>query len=348
MHVFIAGAGPVGLSAAIALIGRGHRVTIADRDPGITDESRAVAVNHNSLTLLAPSGAAQRILETGQRVRRVRIMRDGAVLSRIKVPGQDRRWPTMVALPQSATEGIMAEVLARIGGSVRWNTELKTITQSDRGVSATLADRETGETSAVEADFALGAEGSHSATRTALGIAFEGRVLPNDWSLADITCDWPYEEDACAVLGERGEINFFITLGNGRFRAIGNHPDVLGVARGMMNVREVHWANPFTVNLRVAAAMGRGRIAIAGDAAHTHSPVGGQGMNLGIADAFSFADAADEGDLAPYFAARPRHARRIVGGTDRAYRLLSSTSPAARLARDTLLRGAGVVTRLLI
>ncbi|MCF3935660.1 FAD-dependent monooxygenase [Acuticoccus sp. M5D2P5] len=348
MHVFIAGAGPVGLSAAIALTARGHRVTIADRAMGVTSESRAVAVNHNSLGLLAPSGVAQAILETGETVRTVRIMKEDALLARLKVPGQDRRWPTMVALPQSETERLMETAFERIGGRVMWGHSLVTVSQTQAGVTATIRADDTGAETVIEADLALGAEGTHSVTREALGLRFEGRQLPTTWSLADITCDWPFAEQACAVISDEGTINFLITLGNGRFRAIGNHPDVLAVVESMMRIEEVHWSNPFTVQLRVASAMGKGRIAIAGDAAHSHSPVGGQGMNLGIADAYAFADAVDAGDLAPYMAERPGAARRVVARTDRAYRLLSSTSKGARIARDTLLRSAGFVTRLLV
>lgn len=346
MHVFVAGAGPVGLSAAVALMRRGHKVTIADRDDGVTDESRAVGVNRSSLTLLAPSGVGQSILEAGTRVRHVRCMSGTRTLARIRVPGQNRRWPTLVALPQSRTERFLEEALRRLGGFVIWRHRLTGIEEHADGVRARIAPREGGPERIVEADFALGADGSRSTTREALGIRFEGSTYPEDWGLADITCDWPFPDEACAIFGEDGRVTFMITLGEGRHRVIGNHADVIGAARRLMNVSTVHWSNSFHVHLRIAEEMGRGRVALAGDAAHTHSPVGGQGMNLGIEDAFAFADAVDSGDLAAYRKTRLARARTVVRRTDLGYRVVTGKSRLGVRGRNAFVRLVGGLSRL--
>lgn len=347
MHVFISGAGPVGLSAAVALLGRGHRVTIVDRDAGITQESKAVAVNANSLQLLASSGVAQRILAAGEVVRTLRVLHEGSPFTRIKIPGAAKRWPTIVALPQSATEAQLEARLGELGGSVLWSHEVTGVAQDKAGIRAVISDRGTAERREITADYALGADGSRSTTREALGIAFAGRAMPEDWSLADVTCDWPWPEQACGNFTDHHDMTFMITIGSGRHRLIGNHPDVVATAGKLMTVREVHWANPFNVHLRVAETMGKGRVCLAGDAAHTHSPVGGRGMNLGIADAFAFADAVDSGDLDGYRAARLPAARRVVKWTDRAYRRVTTTSAPALALRNVAVRGMGVFTRML-
>ncbi|RAI04416.1 hypothetical protein DLJ53_08250 [Acuticoccus sediminis] len=346
MHIFVSGAGPVGLSAAIALAARGYQVTIADREVGLTDQARAVGVNRNTLSLLTHCGAAARVLEEAQRVRSVRFLQGETLLTRLKVPGQDKRLPTLVALPQSETERILAETLARYAIDVLWQHETTALTQSDAGVEATLTHVGTGETRAVSADYAFGADGSHSAVRRLLDIDFPGRQVGGTWSVADAECDFPWPEQACAVLSDVCEVAFMITIGAGRYRLIANHPDVLETARRLMPVNRVISDNAFHVDLRVAEVMGKGRVALGGDAAHVHSPVGGRGMNLGIADAFAFAEAVEHGDMAHYRAERLAAAHRVVRWTDRAYRALTATSSIGVFARNSALRTVGFLSGL--
>ncbi|UOM33573.1 NAD(P)/FAD-dependent oxidoreductase [Acuticoccus sp. I52.16.1] len=346
MHIFVSGAGPVGMSAAIALAVRGYEVTVADRESGITEEARAVGVNRNSLSLLSHCGATAGILARAEVVRSARIVAGEDTIARIKVPGQDRRWPTLVALPQSETERVLHEVVARNGVTILWRHETTAIAQSPDGVEVEITQRETGETRTIRADYAFGADGSHSAVRRLLNIDFPGRTLPGTWSVADAHCEFPWPDQACAVLSDVGEIGVIVTIGEGRHRLIANHPDVLEMTRRLMPVHRVLREGTFHVDLRVAEVMGRGRVCLGGDAAHVHSPVGGRGMNLGIADAFAFAQAVEDRDLAPYRAERLAQAQRTVRLTDRAYRALASTGRPAILARNTALRAVGAVSRL--
>ncbi len=347
MHIFVSGAGPVGLSAAIALAARGHEVTIADRDAGVTEEARAVGVSRNSLSLLSHCGATAQIMARAEVVRTARIVRDGETLTRLKIPGQDRRRPSIVALPQSATERILHDVLTRYGVSVLWQHETTGLAQSADAVEVELTHRETGVTRTVRADYAFGADGSHSAVRRLLNIDFPGRTLDDTWSVADAECEFPWPDQVCAVMSDTGAVAVIITIGEGRHRLISNRPDVVEIARGLMPVRNVLRESTFHVDLRAAEVMGVGRVCLGGDAAHVHSPVGGRGMNLGIADAFAFAEAVDDGDLALYRSARLASAKRTLRWTNRAFRALTPTGSAAVTARDVALRTAGAVSRLI-
>lgn len=347
MHVYISGAGPVGLAAAIALAGRGYRVTMADRAAGITNEARAVGVNRNSLVLLSPSGAAAEIMARATLVRTARVMEDDRRLTELTIPGQKRRLPTLVALAQGETERVLLDIVQRHGIEVLWNFETTGLAETADGVTTTLTHRTTGETREIRADYGFGADGSHSAVRRLLGIAMSERMVDGTWSVADAHCETPWRNEACAVLSRVGAVGFFITIGGGRYRLISNRPDVLTLASRYMTVKDVLQEGTFTVGLRVAEVMGKGRVAIGGDAAHTHSPVGGRGMNLGIADAFAFAEAVEDRDLAAYRTARLGDAQKTVALTDRAYRMLSTTNPVGLIARNAALKTAGFVTGLI-
>lgn len=345
MRVLISGAGPTGMSAALALCAAGHDVVIADRSAGITNESRAVAVNRNSMTLLRDFGVTDAILAEGAVLRAARIMLNGKTLTRIIVPGSSQPLPTAVGLPQSRTEALLERALHTAGVEVMWSHELQTVSDDGTAVHATFLHRDTGETSEISADYALGADGSRSATRTALGIGATSEPLPENWSLADVVADWPFDEQAVGALSDTGAVLFMVTLGDGRHRLISNRPKVLDAAKPYVSVHRVDWSSDFNIQLSVVDVMGRGRVCLAGDAAHTHTPVGGRGMNLGIADAFAFANAVETGDFELYREERLKAAKRTVKATTRAYRLLTATGLAKRTLRNGLLSAAGLLTR---
>ncbi|WP_420408491.1 FAD-dependent oxidoreductase [Hoeflea sp.] len=359
-HVLISGAGPVGLSAAIACRQKGMDVTIIDRSEGATTESRAVGISFATLDLLAASGAADLVLKEAERVRMVRVSKAGKKLTEIRVPGQTRKRPILVALPQNRTEQILEEVASGLGVSVRRGTELHSAEIRGEKAVAGFAPRHEGEgggsaeilperLETLTVDALFGAEGSHGATREALGIGFPGKRLPGEWSLADIECDWPFAPaNACVDIRDDGSLLFIITTGGGRFRCIANHPEVIARAGEILQVDRVISTHKFVMQIRLADRFGEGPIAIGGDAAHVHTPVGGQGMNFGIADAFAFADAVAAGDLETYRTRRRRIDGRMVRITTAAYHLASARTPGLRLLRGAVFRTAGFLTGLLV
>lgn len=334
--VIIVGAGPVGLTAAIECARRGDSVTIFDRASGPTDESRAVGINRQSLLLLQNSGVAEKLLSAGFTLERAKIHDKGKHLATLKLPQpRDASPPPMILLAQSETEKILVDTLKTFGVAPRWNREARSVQQDGSMATAVFADGER-----ISADYLLGADGSHSFTRNSLGLSFKGETYDEVWSLLDAALDWPFPDiQAAPFFDEDGSVMFVVQIGEGRYRAISNRPDVKADLAKYFPIKRVLWQNEFKVSLRMVDAYGDGRIWIAGDAAHVHSPVGGMGMNLGIEDACDFAATlAGDHDFSGYNQRRLAAAERVLTLTDRGYKFASATSRSRRFVRNSAIR----------
>lgn len=286
-QVLIVGAGPSGLAAALFLTRRGVPVRIIDAAAGPTTTSKALAVNPRTLELLEDTGVADRIRAEGQRVEAVRISRNGRVAATLR-PRWQRIAPDrpMTALPQARTEALLAETLAALGVTIDRPLALTGLSQDANAVHATLSSGET-----VSVPLLLGADGAHSAVRHALNLSFEGDSSPTLWNLMDVEGPPAEAHTARVDLQPAGPV-VILPLSPGVFRLIGFGGDLLNRLPADFTPGRVLWESTFKVSHRLAPAMAVGRVALAGDAAHIHSPVGGRGMNLGIEDAFVFAACA--------------------------------------------------------
>ncbi len=338
-RLLIVGAGPTGLTAALEAARHGLEPIVLDRNAGPTRRSRAVGVNRQSLQLLEPSGSASRLIAHAVTLQRARFFDAGRPLAVLDIPQPQTGPPTLIALPQSETEAILVDRLAELGHRVMWNAHVKSIMDRGNVVSATLSNGET-----LESDYLLGADGSRSMVRRGLDIRFDGSRYDDTWSLADVRVDWPFpDSQAAAWFTEGGAVVFLITLGQNRFRAISNRPCAREQVQQLMPVKEVLIDDEFTVSLKRVDCYGRGRIWLAGDAAHVHSPVGGMGMNLGIEDAVDFiatlaAAGTSRPDFEAYEAQRLKAAKRVLAVSDRGYRFITATSPAMRWLRNATIR----------
>lgn len=295
LQVLIVGAGPTGFAAALFLTRRGVRVRVVDAAAGPSTTSKALAVNPRSLELLAETGVADRILSEGQRIGVIRIAHEGRISATAR-PNWDRVAPgrPMTILPQARTEVLLAEALADLGVRPEYSCGLTGLTQTADSVTAALS---TGET--VTSALLLGADGAHSRTRHALDLGFPGDGSDTPWHLMDVEIEGAPQDEARIDFQRAGPV-ITLPFSGGVFRIIGFGAPLLPRLPADWRVGEVRWSSEFRVSHRMVPTMARGRVALAGDAAHIHSPIGGRGMNLGIEDAYVFAACATEalnGDL---------------------------------------------------
>lgn len=286
-QVLIVGAGPTGLAAALLLTRAGVAVRIIDAAEAPTTTSKALAVNPRTLELLEPTGVAGEILTQGQAVHAIRIAREGRITATLHpdwakvAPGHP-----MTILPQARTEALLAEALAALGVIPERGLALTGLSQSADAVTATLS---TGET--VTAALLLGSDGAHSAVRHALNLDFPGDASPLPWQLMDVDIEGAPSDEARIDFQRAGPI-VALPFSGGTFRLIGFGGDLLSRLPQGWKAGQIRWQSEFKVSHRMVSTMTVGRVALAGDAAHIHSPVGGRGMNLGIEDAYVFAACA--------------------------------------------------------
>ncbi len=307
--VLIAGAGPSGLSAAIELHRRGIRARIIDKASDFARESRAIGINPRTLAILGPSGATDRLLAEGTRIERA-FLHFGGSTARLDFTELDTPYPFMLALPQSRTERILNDVLEDLGGKVEHETALSDFSSSADGVRCRI-EGPSGE-SEVLATHLIGADGARSTVREQAGIAFPGDSLDHDWTIADVVMDWPFPPNELHVFFDDTGFLFTITMGQDRYRLVS--PDASPEARlpkGAVIGQEL-WRSSFRVHHRQAPTYQVGRVYLAGDAAHIHSPMGARGMNMGIADAATLAWLLSEGREAEYSAIRHPIGKRTI------------------------------------
>ena len=353
--VLIVGAGPTGLTLAAALLVQCIRVTLVDRQAEAANTSRAAAVNARTLEVLEGVDVSRRLVKEGLEAPRFAI-RDGATaLLSVDFSGLRTAYPFTLMVPQSTTERLLLDRVRELGGDVLRPRALATVTEDATGVTATFDDGDT-----VRARYVVGADGMHSTVRTQTGIGFTGSAYDHSFVLADAHLRGDAPTDEVRLFWASEGLTVVAPLPDGAFRIVAPVDDAPAVpspafvqqlldARGPggIAVTDVVWGSRFRVHHRVAETYRRGRILLAGDAAHVHSPAGGQGMNLGIQDAVALADAlaavlagGPEARLDEYAAARRPIALQVIALTDRLTRL-ATMPPALRPARNAVLTVVG-------
>lgn len=349
--VIIVGAGPTGLALACQLIRYDIDFIIFDRKESITDLSKAIAVQARTLEIYEQMGLATHAVEAGAVARAVNIVTNGEIRSSINLSdiGKDLSpFPFVLLLEQSKNEQLLYDYLRQHDKTVWWQTALEKVSQTEKQVTAT-AKNTSGETREVTAKYLVGCDGAKSLIRRQLNFAFEGTTIDALFYVADVEMEFAGSHDEVYVsFGADSFVALFPLKETNFWRIVGNLPDEENekregteidyeetetLIRETMNlpldITNVKWFSTYRVHSRRVDKFRDGRCFVAGDAAHIHTPAGGQGMNTGIGDAYNLAwklafvlrGGADESLLDTYNTERLGNAKRLLATTDRFFEL---------------------------
>jgi 2-polyprenyl-6-methoxyphenol hydroxylase-like FAD-dependent oxidoreductase len=331
--VLVVGAGPVGLTAAIELARRKIDVCIIDRKSKREPLSKALAIHPRTLELLESSGLSSRLIEAGYKATKLHLCDGSKPRLTLHVDRLRHRYPYIVLLEQYRTEEILEKRLNELGISVEWGCELIDCSQTESQVTAEL----TGGTTTTF-DYLIGADGAHSWVRKSVGIEFAGRRYPNEWNFIDARMSWSGQchEIWLHALPE-GRIGVVLPIKPGLYRIATNGEEASIAIPKDADVHEIVWNSTFRIQIRQAERYQEGRLFIAGDAAHIHSPAGGRGMNLGIEDAIFLAEKIALGRTESYTSERRPVGHRVIQYTELLVRLNSLQNPLLKTLRNHLL-----------
>jgi 2-polyprenyl-6-methoxyphenol hydroxylase-like FAD-dependent oxidoreductase len=363
VDVLVVGAGPTGLALAAQLAAFGASCRIVDRGADRVHESRALAVQPRTLEVLAGLGVADTMVERGNPNVRLALHAGGRTVTMpmFDLGLEDTAYPFLLFLSQAETEAILDDHLARHGVTVERGHELVDLQERPGCVVCTLADR--GDRETVTARWVVGCDGARSTVRALAGIDFTGAAYPQTFLLADLDATGLDPGCAHAYVARHGLMFFFPLVHPAPWRLLAMEPsggdagragDPPGIellqrlvddaTNGKVRLHRPEWQTRFRIHHRHATRYRTGRVFLAGDAAHVHSPAGAQGMNTGIQDAGNLGwklALVARGDaraalLDTYEPERQPIGRAVVRFTDRAFTIATSTRWPVPLLRTRL------------
>jgi 2-polyprenyl-6-methoxyphenol hydroxylase-like FAD-dependent oxidoreductase len=361
--IVIAGAGPTGLALGAELRRLGIPSFILDRQEAGANTSRAAVVHARTLEVLEPLEVTPELLREGVIVPIFRVRDRNRVLTSISFAGLDTKYPFSLMCPQNRTEAILLRRLESLGGAVHRPCEVVAIRPGDNSVQVQFKSDEALKT--VRTKWLVGCDGMHSIVREQALIPFLGGDYEETFVLADVKMDWPLDREEVSLFFSGKGLVVVAPLPDNHFRIVSTMkqaPSSLSIAdfqaileeRGpesaVIKIHSIVWSSRFHLEHRVAKSLRLGRILLAGDAAHVHSPAGGQGMNTGIQDAISLASAlqlvihqGNHAALSSWQEKRLAIAHAVVTLTDRMTRLAAASSSPVKLVRNAVMRIIGQI-----
>jgi len=356
VDVLVVGAGPVGLTAAAELRRRGVTVRCVDAERFHNVSTKAAGIQAKTLELFERLDVVEAAVERGLPVRKFHILSEERPIAHFDLGRLDTPYPYLLMLPQNQTEEILRQRLEELGGAVESGVQLIGFTQHYDGIDAVLRCAD-GQSEHVRANWMIGADGAHSSVRHQLGLQFEGGAFREEFATVDVRIDWHLPMDELYAYLSRGNFIAYFPLVGGWHRVAIAY-NTRRAPEGEVTLAEVQSAieacgptgaraveigdrSRFVIHQRTVERQSVGRVFLAGDAAHVHSVVGAQGLNIGVQDAFNLAwklAAVISGQAKPelldtYAAERRPAASRTVRGTRRATRMTLLRRPPTVFAR---------------
>lgn len=295
--VLIVGAGPTGMALAICLQQAGVSHVIVDKLPHGLNTSRAGVIHAHTLEVLDRLGVSQELVRRGLIIQNFTLReRDRALLS-IDFQDLPSRHHYILMLPQNETEDVLTRKLSALGGTIHRGIAVTSVSQTAETCTTTL---ETGNGSTtIRARYVVGGDGLHSIVRESAGIEFEGGSYAESFILADVRMDWAFAANEVSLFFSPAGLVVVAPLPNNIYRVVATvdeAPEVpslefvqtlmdqRGPTGGRNRITGIEWSSRFRLQHRLAKSYRSGRLLLMGDAAHVHSPAGGQGMNTGLVD----------------------------------------------------------------
>src|SRR6185503_8751115 len=357
VDVLIVGAGPVGLFLANECARRGLRYRIIEARASQSEHSKALAIFPRTLEIFDMAGLASPFLEAANRVTSVAVVSHGRTLAHMRFTPEQSPYPFVAMVPQDVTERLLVEQLRHAGGAVEYETKFVAAAEQDDYVDVTMERK--GEPIKLKASFVVGCDGAHSAVRHLLNLPFEGAEYDDTFILADLETNETLPADQLQLCpSELGPVAIF-PMSATRRRIVasiktteGDAPSLDLVRRILaerapsgLEARSLRWSSYFRIHHRQVAHLRVGRFFIAGDAAHIHSPFGGQGMNTGLHDVWNLVWKLDlvlrghgnEHLLQSYTAERVPVIKDVIQTTHLLTKALGTPSKFAQHLRDTVI-----------
>jgi len=306
VDVLVIGAGPVGLAMAAESARYGLSVRVVEKAAQRTDKSKALVLWSRTLEMFDRMGCSSSFVDAGFKVTAANIVAGSKQIGRITFDGVDSPYPYALMLPQSDTERLLEQYLNTLGVNVERNTELQQFTAAEDHVASTIVASD-GQQQAITSKWLIGCDGAHSIVRHELEMEFAGDTLPSNWVLADLHLTGAPNPGEITVLWHTDGILVLFPITDDRYRVIADVGDATHNSApsdptldqiqqildqrgpGGIKASAPIWLAGFQINERKVSNYRAGRVFLAGDAAHIHSPAGGQGMNTGIQDACNLA-----------------------------------------------------------